>query len=61
VNTRFVTKLTGRETHPCQGRGRAQIVVEPKQELPFEIARGSEGERRSVAGAPGQLTPAIEA
>jgi hypothetical protein len=45
-------KLTGRELTPLQGQGRAQIVVEPKQELPFEIARGARGERRSVVGAP---------
>ena len=29
--------------HLSQGEGRAQIVVEPKQELPFELARGSQG------------------
>jgi hypothetical protein len=29
--------------YSSQGEGRAQIVVEPKQELPFEIARGSRG------------------
>ena len=29
--------------HLSQGEGRAQIVVESKQELPFEIARGSQG------------------
>jgi hypothetical protein len=29
--------------HPSQGEGRAQIVVEPKPELRFEIARGSQG------------------
>jgi hypothetical protein len=33
----------GKRAHPSQGEGRAQIVVEPKQELPFEIARGSQG------------------
>src|SRR5258708_15799810 len=29
--------------HPSQGEGRAQMVVEPKQELPFEIAQGEPG------------------
>jgi hypothetical protein len=33
----------GRDPRQDQGEGRAQIVVEPKQELPFEIARGSRG------------------
>src|ERR1700730_5651574 len=36
-------KADGKRAHPSQGEGRAQIVVEPKQELPFEIARGSQG------------------
>ena len=29
--------------HFSQGQGRAQIVVEPPPELPFEMAQGSQG------------------
>jgi hypothetical protein len=47
----------GKRAHPSQGEGRAQIVVEPKQELPFEIARGSRGgAAERGAGPPGRLS-----
>jgi hypothetical protein len=29
--------------YSSQGKGRAEIVVEPKPEMPFEIVRGSQG------------------
>jgi hypothetical protein len=34
---------TRARAYSSQGQGRAQIVVELKPELPFEIVRGSEG------------------
>lgn len=52
MNTRFVYQADGKRAHPSQGQGRAQIVVEPKQELPFEIARGSEGGAAKSSGGP---------
>jgi hypothetical protein len=36
------TKISDR-AHPSQGKGRAQIVVEFKRDLPFEIVWGSQG------------------
>ncbi len=37
--------------HPSQGEGRAQKVVEPKPELAFGIAPGSQGGAASLARA----------
>src|SRR6266566_1065055 len=41
--SRFVSKDDVKRAHPSQGEGRAQIVVEPKPELAFEVSRGSRG------------------
>src|SRR6266699_709294 len=35
-HSRFVSQADEMRPHPSQGEGLVQIVVEPKQELPFE-------------------------
>ena len=54
-----------RGAHPSQGQGRAQIVVERKPELPFEIVRGSRGGAEVSSAVPPallwNLTAATEA
>jgi hypothetical protein len=43
LGTPFVSQADGKRAHPSQGKGRAQIVVELKRDLPFEIVWGSQG------------------